>query len=300
MTKSTKEKTRLTSIRNKISNNLDITSDLLKIKISFSIFDKYSKNKQNRLEFNKKIYNTFLNPTWLRLHLEEVFKHNIQSRLINISKHLEIYEFKINIIFFINTTKQEASLGLLLLDKKQKVIGNLCLNQIDPPLVNFTIKYDLNKPITSEIFNDLLILKKNELNCYRSRMNIGAIKRYFKNYSNDILLKKINSMKFLYCYYLRNHETALFCNYFIKEMELKDTPGLCFFISDTIDCEISHYCDDIFEPNYTAYIKDIEKYTNIDFLKTLRELNIIKIDIPENSTNENLDEFEQLIKLNNY
>jgi len=300
MTKSIKEKARLTAIRNRISDNTDITPELLKIKISFSVFGKNAKNKQNRVEFSKKIYKTFLNPAWLRSHLADVFKHNIQNRLLNIAKNLEIYEFKINIIFFINTTKQEASLGLLLFDKKKRLIGNLCLNQIDLPLVNCTIKYDLNNPITSEILNNLIAFKNNELNYYRNRMNTKAINIYSKHYRNNILFRKINSTKFLYCYYLKDPKTALFCNNTIKEMELKDTPRLCFFVSNTIDCEISHYCDDIFEPNHTSYIKDIEKYTNMNFLKTLKELNIIKIDISENLTNENLDEFEQLVKLNNY
>ena len=275
MTKSVKEKERLSSIRNYKSKGIPVPAELLKIKIRFWK-SRFKEDNTNR---------DFLN---LVEPCKKYFKTNINRLMFEIANKIEIYNFKIEI--FVRTgIKKEVNVYVY---NNNKYLGLLSLGEpyessIDTNFSNF-IPLDNNLSINNDKISN--ILNACELIICQYDMRKGQLRlRYNKTYFKA--LKIFNSI-----------------NTFLKDLDLEKYAVIHMHMN-SIYRNFFVFGKDINIVNF-SYIKNVPRYykypsldifSEIEVVKMLINLKHIEIDISdEELIIENIDRIKNLIRLNNY
>lgn len=301
MTKSIKEKTRLAKIKEHKANNIPITSDLLKVKLTFSQISNYKKF------YNQNIQKTLLKKNWARDRLCDVLKKGLSNKLLHIAQHLDIYDLAVRLVlsvdekYTISVSNNESQLYLILVleDSKRKVLGTININQNNKNTIISKVLFNSKTSIPTNIFDPIVKSFDNEefMYSYNLLIHNSNAEYYSSKYKHTELTKIIENVKYLKNIYLPflGVDTKLAFKYSIK-----DNIECSVYSSDSI-LQLIRKNKKNQETRKPFIFKDMRFYDKIAFIKTLIELKIINIDIPDELFNiENLEEIENSIRINFY
>lgn len=297
MTKSLKEKNRLTEIKNNSSilKPSDIKVKLTYVDKALKSYSSYFKFEDHYKYYDGVITKQILNP---------FFKNHINHMLLNIAKTINIYEFKVG-VHFEHGMQGFYDFRLMLMNYSGEYIGDLVLknNYVNDSCNNFM--YDLNfndKPEDNikKVLKKLLVIKDLELqlvsdtyatndNIISDRFSIISDRFSFlnKKYSNENILRK-NS------YQIRK----TLANNFIQEISKKQYITIQFkiFYSDKAQWQIVNPVD--YREEITSGIMDISNLSLVNVLLGLKQSEIIKVDIPdEDFVEENIESIIKTIRM---
>jgi len=299
MTKSIKEKTRITKIKENKANNTPITADLLKIKLTFSKISNYKKF------YNQNIQKTLLKKNWARDRLCDVLKKDLSSKLLHIAQHLDIYELTVRLVlsvdekYTISNNESELYLILVLEDSKRKVLGTININQNNKNTIISKVLFNSKTSIPTNIFDPIVKSFDNEefMYSYNLLIHNSNAEYYSSKYKHTELTNIIDNVKYLKNIYLPflGIDTKLAFKYSIKENIECSVYG-----SDSI-LQLTRKNKKNQERRKPFIFKDMRFYDKIAFIKTLIELKIINIEIPDEFFNiENIEEIENSIRIKFY
>lgn len=312
MTKSVKEKTRLANIRYCKANNIPVSSELLKINISYnnefnknSIFFKNrkltSKNKawiKEQSIFFRQMKETLENKAWIKEHFSTCFD-NIKEKIIPIARRLDIYDFKVSLDLCYTLPdfgeKVEICTKLSLYSHKY-YIGIIALNnRVVHTRSTRPVELTFGQLITPDVIAPLV-------DDYKSNWTQFPYVIRFNSYFNADFSKMFPTSEFSK---LMSSFKALEKHYFQK-LKVDGYLSVSYTISDDIDIDIfdksiGAMILNNFQIPKTCYLKNPKRFDKISFLKILLYLGLIKTQISETDLIiENIEEIETLIKLSNY
>lgn len=292
MTKSVKEKNRLSAIREHEKNGTPVTYDLLKVKMCYKanpfLAVKKAKDSKKYLKDRhfKGVLKTIYNSKWVENNFSYLFSDIFKSKIIDIANRLKLYEIVINPYLRTNFTYEKISMSLSIYDFDMRYIGSLVIEKdssdrnfgkINLPQYRHTIiTVDKIKPIfncINEPKNNYELIFRND--SYTKNPNIKR---------TDDLLKIINSAEHLYRTYLKTLNLNFELSYI--RYNIKDKISFTIFFMNE-------------GKSLTVY--EANEHTKIDLIKNLIKMELLDIELSEEDlVMENIEQIENLIKLQNY
>lgn len=293
MTKSVKEKNRLSAIREHEKNGTPVTYDLLKVKMCYKanpfIAVKRAKDSKKYLKERhlKGVLKTIYNSKWIKNNFSYIFSDIFKNKIIDIANQLKLYEIVINPYLRTDFIYEKISMSLSVYDFDMRYIGSLAIEKDSPLDSNFgkikisgyrytIITIDKIKPIFDCINkpkNNYKLIFRND--SYTKNPNIKK---------TDYLLKIINSAEYLYRTYLN----TLNLNFELSHIRynIKDNISFTIFFMNE-------------GKSLTVY--EANEHTKIDLIKNLIKMELLDIELSEEDlVMENIEQIENLIKLQNY
>lgn len=286
MTKSVKEKERLSSIRDYKSKGIPVPAELLKIKLLFR------RSMIEETEPDYKIPKNHYKKTYLIHPYTTYFKDNINRLMADIANKIEIYDFKIK-AKIINSTKNNEKFIILdvLVFNSKEYLGYLTLNKLDHwnykshfshyiPLMNEGLKNDSKiKPIVYPCKLQMsyfdIMPRRLRLHYKKPYNQIFEILERVNIFMEELKLRKYNTNK---------RKCNIVGNNFIigKDLEM-------------FNCQVINSVFQYFE------FKSLEKFSEIDIVKMLISFKHVDLNIPdEDLIIENIEKIKNLIHLNDY
>ena len=288
MTKSVKEKERLGKIKECQLNGIPVPAQLLKVKI-MEVKGKNGKKTFRNFCKNKKRINDY---DFLLNNFKLNLKEHINKYIVDIANQMEIYEFEIRTMVYLNdpevSTERELPYITLLINSKDINLGYLIMAEHQK--LDKYETYDGYNFFPCVFSNELQILDPNsqenmaifscefqfEENSFSKRFSIYKNKRFYHDISKLIRTK----------------------NKFLSDIQMSfaDPKPLKLFFH--VSKEIS-VC---WSANDKRYETDsIKNTTEIDILKVFIALGCIEINIPEEDLiMENIETIKNMIRLSNY
>ena len=312
MTKSIKEKTRLSSIQNVLNTDGDVTADMLKVnfKFKFSYYEISSgKNssgigevKKTESSKTRKMHHQNFNKTIL-----EDLKHDCYKLLIGAAKVLKIFDYNIVINYTYHmhsdTPKKEGYMSFdINIYHENKFIG-----QIVTPKNNCFATAVLESMSTKDICDSFSKLKNDFLGLqielsFRNWLNNKFFLKRIKNLS---MMKKV--IPFAYHKKCKSQYGKIPYNIYsvLLEKSMKAFMNNCtlfkilLFIDKAeikIIFEYKHNKSSVVEHSFNNPLN----FTSLSVLNVLRVNNSLCFDIENEITEENVEEVKNLLFLYNY
>lgn len=301
MSKSTKEKERLKSIKMYEQHGIPVPLELIKIKLIFK------EPKRNNLNITKQMLKTFYNEHWVREKIHAKLLTYIRNSIIDMARSIKMYDFKVQFQLLKMHVRDNklfmVSLMFDLIDRKNNVIGQIIPNDL---YLNLKSEYfDGSKKIPHDILNTVL-KRLDEAPPYQSKLIINT-RIYNNNYSHKI--KKFKSD----CYYRQLiNDFIQKSNKYLTKLSLSRrflfehgsllgiNRSVCalYVTNDGIHVQITGEK----EGSKNKILFDISKNVcPLKFIKMLIVFEVIDVNIPEDKfTLENLPEIENMIRIANY
>lgn len=312
MTKSIKEKARLSSIQNVLNTNGDVTADMLKVnfKFKFSYYELSSgKNssgmgKMVKLESskNRKMHHQFFN----KIILADL-KHECYKLLIESAKVLKIFDYDIVINYtyymYANSPKKEGYISFdINIYHENKFIG-----QMVTPTNNCFATAVLESISTKEICDSFSKLKNDFLGL-QIELSFGDWLNnnfFLKRIKNLNMMKKV--IPFAYHKKFKSQYGKIPYNIYsvLLEKSMKEFMNNCklfkilLFIDKAeikIIFEYKHNKSNIIEHSFNNPLD----FNSLSVLNVLRVNNSLGFDIDDEITEENVEEVRNLLFLYNY
>ena len=311
MTKSIKEKTRLSSIQNVLNTDGDVTADMLKInfKFKFSYYE-ISSGKNNsgigkvtKTESSKtrKMHHQNFNKTIL-----EDLKHDCYRLLIGAAKALKIFDYNIVINYtyhmHADTPKKEGYMSFdISIYHENKFIGKI----ITP--TNYFFATTVLESISTKDICDSFLKFKNDFLGLQIELSFGNWlnnKFFLKRIKNLSMMKKV--IPFAYHKKFKSQYGKIPYNIYsmLLEKSMKSFMNNCtlfkiLLLIDRAEIKI------IFEYKHKSSVIEHSFNNPLDFnslsvLNVLRVNNSLGFDIEDEITEENVEEVKNLLFLYNY
>ena len=287
MTKSVKEKNRLTKIKELQEKGLPVTEDLIKTKISYIITGNYQKVKNAK--------SPFCTSEDVRAYIGSYLKQIMPTLISNLAKIMKQYEFKIlfetkidifnsrvHLFFFMYVLDKKGRKFNLSFDMYEAYMNRNC-NMIEYDSSSFDDKLDQidNKSLLQLCLDEVTYRIKHFPINYCTSQNINKDIKIPNRNDKRVILKFLK-----------------FKDVILKGVFKKtETIRICLVYSDIV--EMAFRIGYSLTPSPLRI--EMKKFSKFDFLKILVDLNIIKSGIAEDDFNQStIEDVIEFLKLENY
>ena len=299
MTKSVKEKIRLTKIKDLLEKGLPVTADLIKIKMAYRVTGNYQKATNSKLPF--------CTSEDIRSYIDNSLKQTIPTLIANVANSIKQYKLKILFetqIHVFEKGRNTIFFCMYAFRKKGKPI-RLSFTFLNDDYVNFDnymIDYDSssfdNK--SHEIENKTLLKLCLDEVTYMIKEHVFVSYRAVLRLNNKIKIQnKIPN---------KNDKKEILNFLKFQKIILKSVFGEdeVFYIdliySNKVEIIFLTYYELASPPLiFPSLIVEMKKFSNFDFLKILVDLKIIKSGITEDDFNQaSIENIINVLKIENY